>query len=62
MVDLADIVERLSEFYSDPKTARAWLYSRHKFFNGQRPVDLIREGRTREVLEAIQAMSEPSHT
>ena len=45
LVDLEYIVERLSEFYSDPKTARAWLYSRHKYFNGLRPADLI-PGRT----------------
>ena len=61
LVDLEYIVERLSEFYSDPRTARAWLYSRQKFFGGLRPADLIREGRIEEVLEAVQAMSNPSH-
>lgn len=62
LVDLEYIVERLSEFYSDPKAARAWLYSRHGYFEGIRPADLIREGRTQEVLEAIQAMVNPTHT
>ena len=62
LVDLEYIVERLSEFYSDPKTARAWLYSRHKYFNGLRPADLIQEGRIEEVLEAIQAMADPTYT
>ena len=62
LVDLEYIVERLSEFYSDPRTARAWLYSRHKYFSGLRPADLIQEGRIQEVLEAIQAMSNPSYT
>ena len=62
LVDLEYIVERLSEFYSDPRTARAWLYSRHKFFGGLRPTDLIREGRIEEVLEAVQVMSNPGHT
>ena len=61
LVDLEYIVERLTEFYSDPGTARAWLYSRHKFFGGQRPADLIQEGRIEEVLEAVQAMSDPGH-
>ena len=55
-------MERLSEFYSEPKTARAWLYSRHKYFDGLRPADLVREGRIQEVLEAIQAMSSPMYT
>ena len=62
LVDLEYIVERLSEFYSDPRSARAWLYSRHKYFRGLRPADLIQEGRIQEVLEAIQAMSNPSYT
>ena len=62
LVDLEYIVERLSEFYSDPQTARAWLFSRHKFFNGLRPADLIQEGRIEEVLEAIQLMADPTYT
>lgn len=62
LVDLEYVVERLSEFYSDPRTARAWLYSRHKYFSGLRPADLIQEGRIEEVLEAIQAMADPTHT
>ena len=62
LVDLEYIVERLSEFYSDPRTARAWLYSRHKYFDGLRPADLIQEGRIEEVLEAIQTMADPTYT
>ena len=62
LVDLEYIVERLSEFYPDPRTARAWLYSRHKYFDGRRPADLIQEGRIEEVLEAIQAMADPTYT
>ena len=62
LVDLEYIVERLSEFYSEPRTARAWLYSRHKYFDGLRPADLIQEGRIQEVLEAIQAMASPTYT
>ncbi len=62
LVDLEYIVERLAEFYSDPRTARAWLYSRHRYFDGVRPADLIREGRVQEVLEAIEGMGSPSYT
>lgn len=60
--DLEYIVERLSEFYSDPRTARAWLFSRHKFFDGDRPADLIQNGRVEEVLEAIQSMANHEYT
>ncbi len=62
LVNLEYIVQRLSEFYSDPKDARAWLYSRHRYFEGARPADLIQEGRIDEVLEAIQLMSDPTFT
>ena len=62
LVNLEYIVERLAEFYTDPNTARAWLYSRHIYFNGLRPADLIREGRIEEVLEAIQSMANPEYT
>ena len=62
LLDLEYIVERLSEFYSDPKTARTWMYSRHKYFNGLRPADLVQEGRIEEVLEAIQTMADPTCT
>ena len=62
LADLGYVVERLSEFHSDPRTARAWLYSRHKYFNSLRPADLIQEGRIEEVLEAIQAMADPTYT
>ena len=62
LANLEYIVERLSEFYSDPSTARAWLYSRHGFFGGLRPAELIREGRIEEVLAAMQAMSNPGST
>lgn len=62
LVDLEYVVELLSEFYSEPRTARAWLYSRHKYFGGLRPADLIQEGRIKEVLEAIQVMASPTYT
>ncbi len=62
LVDLEYIVERLSEFYTEPTTARAWLYSRHKYFDGLRPADLIQEGRIEEVLAAIQTMAAPTYT
>ena len=60
--DLQYIVECLSEFYSDARTARSWLYSRHRYFGGARPADLIQEGRIDEVLEAIRTMADSIHT
>lgn len=62
LADLEYIVECVSEFYSDARTARAWLYSRHRFFSGARPADLIQDGRVDKVLEAIRTMANPMHT
>lgn len=62
LADLQYIVERLSELYSDAGTARAWLYSRHRYFGGARPADLIQEGRIDEILEAVRTMANPTHT
>ena len=62
LADLEYIVDRLSEFCTEPTTARAWLYSRHRYFDGRRPADLIREGRIEEVLEAIRTMAAPTYT
>jgi len=62
LVDLENVVECLSEFYRDPRTARAWLYSRHRYFEGLRPTDLIRQGRMEEVLQAIRSMDDPAYT
>lgn len=62
LVDLEYIVKRLAEFYPDPRTVRSWLYSRHRYSDGVRPADLIKQGRVQEVLEAIQAMGSPTYT
>lgn len=62
VLDLVYIVKQLSEFYSDPHTTRAWLYSRHKYFDGATPVDLIKAGRIQEVLDALEDMNNPTST
>lgn len=53
--DLRYVVDRLSEFYS-PDETRVWLYSRNNLLNGERAMDLIHEGRTEEVLAAIERL------
>jgi hypothetical protein len=54
--DLRYVVMRLSEFYT-PDETRVWLYSRNDLLGGRRAVDLIHEGKTEEVLVAIERLA-----
>lgn len=54
--DLRYIVDRLGEFYS-PEETRVWLYARNALLDGERAMDLIHEGRSEEVLEAIERLA-----
>jgi transcriptional regulator with XRE-family HTH domain len=58
--DLRYVVDRLSEFYT-PDEARTWLYSRNALLEGERAMDLIHEGRTEEVLLAIERLAALSY-
>lgn len=53
--DLRYVVDCLSEFYT-PDEIRLWLYSRNQLLNGERAMDLIHQGKTEEVLEAIERL------
>lgn len=55
LADLRYVVDRLSDFYT-PDEARLWLHTRHPLLKQRRAIDLIREGRTEEVLAAIERM------
>lgn len=58
--DLRYVVDRLSEFYP-PDETRTWLYSRNALLGGERAMDLIHEGRTEEVLVAIERLAALSY-
>jgi transcriptional regulator with XRE-family HTH domain len=53
--DLKYVVDQLVEFYS-PEEVRTWLYARNALLSGQSAMNLIHEGRTEEVLSAIQRL------
>jgi transcriptional regulator with XRE-family HTH domain len=55
IAELRWVAERLSDFY-EPDEARLWLQSAHPQLQGQRPYDLINQGRTNEVLEVIERL------
>lgn len=53
--DLYYIVGRLNEYYA-PDEVRAWLYARHPQLGGERPMDLIHNDRSIEVLAVIDRL------
>lgn len=55
--DLRYVVDRLSEYYSADET-RIWLYSKHRFLNDRRAIDLIHDGKADEVLAVIASLDE----
>ena len=57
ILELEYIVERLREFYEDPKDARLWLFSPQKLLGGDKPADLIEAGRIDEVRAFVNELS-----
>jgi transcriptional regulator with XRE-family HTH domain len=55
MAELRYVVDRLADFYT-PDETRLWLHARHPMLEGARAIDLIHEGRTKEVLAIIDAL------
>ncbi|MGQ0544869.1 MAG: hypothetical protein ACT4P3_05975 [Betaproteobacteria bacterium] len=57
LLELGYIVEQLSELY-EPDEARLWLLSPQKLLKGEKPVDLIKNGRYQEVLNVVHQLQE----
>ncbi len=56
ITELRWVAERLSDVYT-PEETRVWLHTAHPLLSGgERAIDLINEGRTPEVLEAIEQL------
>jgi len=53
--DLRYVVDRLAEFYT-PDETRMWLYARNDLLGGATAMGLIHQGRTDEVLQAIERL------
>ena len=56
LLDLEYIVDLLSDLYEQPDEIRIWLFSRQKLLGGQIPLDLIRDGKTDEVIAVIDQL------
>ena len=53
LLDLEYVIDQLADLY-EPDEARLWLFARQKLLNGEIPAELIRQGRTDEVLKIIR--------
>jgi uncharacterized protein (DUF2384 family) len=60
LLDLEYVVDLLADLYQ-PDEARIWLLSRQRLLNDARPVDLIKAGRTEEVIQMIRQLLEGVH-
>ena len=60
IADLRYVVDRLADIYTADET-RIWLYSLNNLLDGQRGMELIHEGRTEEVLAAIERLGSLSY-
>ncbi len=58
--DLRYVVDKLSEFYA-PDEIRVWLNSRNELLGGRRAIDLIHDGQTEPVLEAIERLGDMAY-
>ena len=58
--DLRYVVDRLAEFYARDEI-RMWLNSRNDLLDGRRAIDLIHDGRTDTVLEAVERLGDMAY-
>ena len=58
--DLRYLVDKLAEFYA-PDEIRVWLNGRNALLDGRRAIDLIHDGETARVLEAIERLGDTAY-
>ena len=60
ILELAFISEQLADFY-EPREARLWLLAPQKLLNGEKPVDLVTQGRSKDVMATIDRLRESAY-
>ncbi len=58
--DLRYVVDKLAEFHSADEV-RIWLNSRNELLDGRRAIDLIHDGETEIVVEAIERLGDMAY-
>ena len=46
----------MSDLYEQPDEIKIWLFSRQKLLGGQIPLDLIRDGKTEQVIAVVDQL------
>jgi len=59
LLEVSYIVRQLSDIYL-PEGVEIWLHGRNESIGGQRPVDLLRDGDFRTVLDAVERLKSGS--
>jgi uncharacterized protein (DUF2384 family) len=54
------LLQELGEFYS-PEEARLWLFAPHRLLQGERPADLIQQGRIDEVFVLLDQLRDGAY-
>jgi transcriptional regulator with XRE-family HTH domain len=60
LLTLEWLIEELSELY-EPDEARLWLFSPHRELRGDRPADLIEQGKVEEVRAIISRLRDGAY-
>ncbi|MGH3374879.1 MAG: hypothetical protein ACRDP6_09075 [Actinoallomurus sp.] len=55
LLEVAYIVERLADVYT-PEGVDIWLHGRNRELAGDRPIDLLRDGRFEPVVHAVERL------
>ena len=58
--DLRYVVDKLSEFYESDEI-RVWLNARNELLGGRRAIDLIHDGETEVVVEAVERLGDMAY-
>lgn len=56
LMELKYVVEQLSDVYTD-EGVEIWLHAFQRLLGGQRPVDLLQQGRFEDVLTAVERLA-----
>lgn len=56
LLEVKYIVDLLRDVYT-PEGIEIWLHGRNRALDGQRPIDLLRAGDFREVLDAVERLA-----
>ena len=62
MTDEAKVRALLAELYSQQEDIELFLESPQKFFDGERPMDMIRDGRGAAVVQGLEQMLDGVYT